>query len=151
MRNNAMRKVNHGDHVNIEYEGMLDNREVIERSKDTGPVELQVGSGLMPPGFEKALIGMREGEEKTIHLRPEEAFGVRDENLLHSIKRSVLSDNIEPEPGMVLGMNVEKEGKTHKVPALVTAVHGEDVTIDFNHPLAGETLCYKLTLIKIKD
>ncbi|UCD65607.1 MAG: peptidylprolyl isomerase [Deltaproteobacteria bacterium] len=145
-----MRKVQMGDHVNIEYEGMLENGEVIERSSETGPVEFEVGSGIMPLGFEKALIGMSEGEEKTITLTPDEAFGPRDEELLHTVNRSVFGEEIEPKPGMVLGMTVEKEGQPHKVPALIEAVNGENVTIDFNHPLAGKTLNYKLTLKAIK-
>ena len=146
-----MKKVQQGDHVSIKYDGMLENGEVVERSSETGPVEIQVGSGVMPPGFEKALIGMNEGEEKTITLTPDEAFGPRDEKLLHTVKRSVFGENIQPKPGMVLGMTLEKEGHTQKIPTLVTAVRGEDVIIDFNHPLAGKTLSYKLTLKAINS
>ena len=141
-----MKKVENGDQVSIEYKGMLEDGEIVERSSDTGPVEFVVGSNIMPPGFEKALIGMGEGEEKTITMKPEEAFGPRDENLIHTVNRSVLGDKILPKPGMVLGMTLEKGEQTHKVPALVVAVNGEDVTIDFNHPLAGKTIIYKLTL-----
>ncbi len=146
-----MKTVQIGDQVSIEYEGMLEDGEIVERSSDTGPVEFEVGSNVMPPGFEKALIGMQEGEEKTLTMTPEEAFGPRDENLLHTVSLSVLGDKIKPEPGMVLGMTLDKEGQRHKVPALVIAVNGDEVTIDFNHPLAGKTLTYKLTLKLIKD
>ncbi len=146
-----MRKVQQGDQVSIEYEGKLQNGEIIERSADTGPVEFEVGSGVMPSSFEKALIDMCEGEEKNITLTPDDAYGPRDENLLHTVKGSVFAENIQPKPGMVLGMTVEKEGLPQKIPALVTAVNGDDVTIDFNHPLAGKTINYKLTLKKIKD
>ena len=146
-----MKTVQIGDQVSIEYEGMLEDGEIVERSSDTGPVEFEVGTNVMPPGFEKALIGMQEGEEKTLTMTPEEAFGPRDENLLHTVSLSVLGDKIKPEPGMVLGMTLDKEGQRHKVPALVIAVNGDEVTIDFNHPLAGKTLTYKLTLKLIKD
>lgn len=146
-----MKKVAIGDQVSIEYEGMLESGEIVEVSTETGPVEFEVGAGTMPPGFEKALIGMHEGEEKTITLLPEEAFGPKDENLLHTVRKSVFGDNIDPKPGMVLGMTLSKQGIDHKVPALVTAVDGEDVTIDFNHPLAGRTVLYKLTLKEIKN
>jgi len=146
-----MKKVQNGDTVSIEYEGRLESGEVVEISNETGPVEFEVGSGVMPAGFEKALIGMAEGEEKTISLTPDEAFGPRDESLLHTVNRSVFSKEIEPKPGMVLGMTLEKEGQPHKIPALVTAVHGEEVSIDFNHPLAGKTLLYKLRLKEIKS
>jgi peptidylprolyl isomerase len=105
----------------------------------------------MPPGFDNALIGMAEGEEKAVTLQPDEAFGARDDKLLHTVKKNVLGESILPQPGMVLGMTVEKEGQKQKIPALVTAVNGEDVTIDFNHPLAGKAIIYKITLKEIKE
>jgi len=146
-----MRKVQQGDQVSIEYVGRLEGGEIVEISTETGPVEFEIGAGIMPPGFEKALIGMVAGEEKTITLTPDEAFGPRDEQLLHTVKISVFDENVEPKPGMVLGMTLEKEGQMQKIPALVTAVDGEDVSIDFNHPLAGKTLFYTLRLNEIKN
>ena len=146
-----MRKVQQGDQVSIEYEGMLEDGEIVERSSETGPVEFEVGSGIMPPGFEKALIGMRKGEAKTITLTPDEAYGPRDESLLHKIKRNVLGQKITPKPGMVLGMTLEKDGRPQKIPALVTEIHGDEVTIDFNHPLAGKAINYRLTVKDIKS
>ena len=145
-KDNAMKKVQAGDHVIIEYEGMLEDDVIVESSSDNGPCEFEVGAGFMPPGFEKALIGMVEGEEKSVILPPAEAFGYKDNKLLHTVRLDVFGKNIEPKPGMVLGMSLENEGKNEKIPALVTAVNGEDVTIDFNHPLAGKTISYKLTL-----
>jgi FKBP-type peptidyl-prolyl cis-trans isomerase 2 len=145
-----MRKVQQGDHVIIEFEGMLEGGEIVESSSDSGPVEFEVGAGVMPPGFENALIGMGVGDEKAIILSPDKAFGHKDEKLLHTVKKSVFGQNIKPKPGMVLGMTVGKGGQAQKIPALVTAVYGEDVTIDFNHPLAGKTISYKLAVRAIK-
>lgn len=146
-----MRKVTQGDHVTVEYEGILEDGEIFESSAHTGPFELEIGGNSMPPGFENALIGMREGEEKTVTLQADEAFGQVDENLLHRVNRSVFGENATPEPGMVLGMSVDKDGRKQKIPALVTAVNGEEVTIDFNHPLAGKAITYKFTVKAIKD
>ncbi|MBW2465936.1 MAG: FKBP-type peptidyl-prolyl cis-trans isomerase, partial [Deltaproteobacteria bacterium] len=127
-----MRKVQQGDLVTIEYQGMLENGEIVESSAEKGPFELEVGKGVMPPAFENAILEMQEGEEKTVVLQPEEAYGNKDKNLLHTISRNVLGTDINPKPGMVLGMTVDKEGQKHKVPALVTAIEGDEVTIDFN-------------------
>jgi peptidylprolyl isomerase len=146
-----MRKVQMGDHIIVEYEGRLEDDEIVESSSENGPLSFEVGAGVMSPGFEKALIGMGEGEEKSIILSPDEAFGHKDEKLLHTVKRSVFGKNIKPQPGMVLGMTLEKEGRARKIPAQVIAVRGEDVTIDFNHPLAGKTISYRLTLKAIKN
>ena len=146
-----MKKVKQGDHVNIEYEGMLESGEIVESSAETGPFELEAGKGIMPPGFENALIDMKEGEEKTIILQPNEAFGHKDEKLLHTVNRNVLGENIIPKAGMVLGMTVDKNGQKQKIPAFVTAVNGKEVTIDFNHPLAGKAITYKFIIREIKD
>lgn len=145
-----MKKADKGDHVLIEYEGLLHNGEIVESSADSGPFEYEIGSGMMPKGFDNALIGMAEGEEKAVTLQPDEAFGARDDKLLHTVKKNVFGESIQPQPGMVLGMTVEKEGRKQKVPAIVTAVKGEDVTIDFNHPLAGKPITYKIILTEIK-
>ena len=146
-----MGKVKLGDHVTIEYQGMLEDGEIIESSADTGAFELEVGKGFMPPGFENALIDMEQGQERTITLPPEEAFGHRDKKLLHTLNISVLGENATPKVGMILGMTVVIEGQKQKIPALVTAVNGEEVSIDFNHPLAGKAVVYKFTIKGIKD
>ena len=146
-----MRKVKQGDHVIIEYQGMLEDGEVIESSADKGVFELEVGKGFMPPGFENALVDMKQGQERTITLPPEEAFGHRDKKLLHTINMSVLGENADPKVGMILGMTVDNDGQKQKIPALVTAVNGEEVSIDFNHPLAGKAIVYKFTVKEIKD
>ena len=145
-----MKKVKNGDHVTIEYEGMLENGEIIESSADTGSFELEVGAGSMPPGFENALLDMKEGERKTVLLQPNEAFGHRDKKLLHTVNRSVLGKNVTPKIGMILGMTVENDGQKQKIPALVTAVDGQEVSIDFNHPLAGKAITYKFIVKAIK-
>lgn len=145
-----MKKVKQGDSVTIEYVGMIDNGEVVESSAETGPFELEIGKGLMPPGFENAILDMQAGEEKTIVLQPEEAYGHIDKNLQHTLNKDALGETIDPKPGMVLGMTVNKDGQPHKVPALVTAIQGEEVTVDFNHPLAGKAITYKVTIKDIK-
>ena len=145
-----MKKVKNGDHVTIEYEGMLENGEIIESSADTGSFELEVGAGSMPPGFENAILDMKEGERKTVLLQPNEAFGHRDKKLLHTVNRSVLGENVTPKIGMILGMTVENDGQKQKIPALVTAVDGQEVSIDFNHPLAGKAITYKFIVKAIK-
>jgi FKBP-type peptidyl-prolyl cis-trans isomerase 2 len=129
---------------------MLENGEIIESSSETGTFELEVGSGVMPPGFENALVDMQEGEEKTVVLQPEEAFGHVDENLLHKVNKNIFGENISPKTGMVLGMTIDKDGEQQKVPALVTAVNGDEITLDFNHPLAGKAVTYKFTVKSIR-
>lgn len=144
-----MTKAEHGDYVAVVYEGLLDNGEIFESSSDTGTLEFQIGGNSVLPGFELAIAGMRIDEEKTIRLQPDDAYGPRQEDLVHTIGRQTLGENISPKPGMVLGMTIERQGQKHKIPAMVTGVEGDAVTVDFNHPLAGQALTYKITLKKI--
>lgn len=144
-----MTKVENGDFVAVVYEGMLDNGEIFESSSDTGPLEFQIGDNSVLPGFEQAISGMEIDENKTIRLPPDEAYGPRQEDLVHTIARQTLSKDIVPSPGMILGMTIERQGQKHKIPAMVTEMEGDTITIDFNHPLAGQALTYKITLKKI--
>lgn len=146
-----MLRVKDGVHVSVSYEGRLENGEIFESTSDSGPLEFQIGTNSIFPAFEKALINMAVGEKKTILLNPEEAYGPWSEDLTHTINRSVLSENITPEKGMILGLNMERNGETQKVPAMVTAMEGDMVTVDFNHPLAGKTVIYDITLLEIKE
>lgn len=145
-----MKRVEEGDYVGVLYEGLLGNNEVFESTTDTGPLEFQVGEGSVFAGFEKAILGMAENEQKTVDLQPEETYGPKRKELIHTLKRGALGEKISPSPGMLLGMTMEKDGKTLKIPAMVVEVEGDDVTIDFNHPLAGQVLTYKITVKSIK-
>jgi peptidylprolyl isomerase len=144
-------KVKHGDLVCVFYEGLLHNGEVFESSDDTGPLEFQIGDNSVLPGFENAIIGMNVGEEKTIQLQPEEAYGLKQDELIHVVDRKSLSKDIAPQTGMVLGLTIERQGQKHKVPAMITKVDGDAITVDFNHPLAGQVLTYKITLKEIRQ
>ena len=146
-----MKRVEDGDHVTITYVGELEDGEIFESTEDSGPLQFQVGSEEVMPGFEKALLGMAEGEEKTVTLQPEDAYGPKQQELTHVVQRSVFSGKVEPQPGMVLSMTVEKDGKKHQVPVMVTKVDGDKVVIDFNHPLAGKALIYRITLQAISE
>ena len=144
-----MSKVQEGDHITVVYEGILDNGEIFESSKDTGPLKFTVGLGTVMDSFEKNVIGMEIGETREIKVSPEDGFGEHKPELVQTIDKSSLGDGIEAQVGMVLGMTVEKDGESHKVPAMVVKIVGNEVTVDYNHPLAGKGLIYKITLQEI--
>ena len=96
--------------------------------------------------FEKAVLGMEINESREIRLQPEEAYGLPKEELIHTLSRSIWDEKADIKPGVVLGMTMEKDGEQHQVPAMVTEVSGDKVTVDFNHPLAGKQILYKITL-----
>ena len=143
-----MAKVQEGDLVTVVYDGLLDNGEVFESSKDTGPLKFTVGLGTVMDAFEKGVLGMDQGETKEIKVTPQDGFGEQDPELVQTIERNSLGDGIDPQVGMVLGMTLEKDGQSHQVPAMVVEVDGDQVTIDYNHPLSGKSLTYKITVEK---
>jgi FKBP-type peptidyl-prolyl cis-trans isomerase 2 len=145
-----MLKAKPGDLVTVIYEGIIENGEIFESSQDTGPLQFRIGTGSVMAGFEEAVIGMGINESKEIRLQPEEAYGLPKEELIHTIGRSTWDENADIKPGVVLGMTMEKDGKQHQVPAMVTAVAGDMVTIDYNHPLAGKQVIYKITVQNIE-
>lgn len=143
-----MQRVTENDYVTVTYEGMLSNGDIFESSEDTGPLKFQLGTNSVISGFEKGIIGMALNDTKTITLKPEDAYGPKSEELVHTVDRKNFGDT-EIKPGLVLGMTVEKDGEKHKIPATVTEVKDNKVIVDFNHPLAGQELTYKVTLQSI--
>ncbi len=137
-----------GDTVRVVYEGKLENGEIFESSERSGPMEFQIGDNSVIPAFEKAVAGMKVGEKKDITLQPEEAYGPRREELVMSVARKNLGVGIDPRPGMILGMSVERDGQQEKVPAMVTGVTDDTVIVDFNNPLAGRTVTFTITLLE---
>ena len=138
-----------GSKIKVEYEGSLDNGEVFDTSKGRDPLDFTVGEGKIIPGFENALIGMEKGEEKKIKIEPKEAYGDKKPELLKKIPKAQLPEDSREkiEPGMVLGMKTP-DGK--QFPVKVTGVGKEDITLDLNHPLAGQNLNFRIKVIDIQ-
>lgn len=143
-------KVKTGDTVVVLYDGLLDSGELFESSETSGPLEFTVGDGSVMAAFDKQVIGMGEGETKTFRLTSEDAYGPSNPDLIHTVERSVLPGQESLSVGMVLGLTIDHEGKKEQVPAAVTSVDGSQVTVDFNHPLAGQPLSYKVTVQSIR-
>ncbi len=135
-----------GDQITLVYDGLLASGEIFESSSDTGPLDFILGDGSIMPAFEAAVLGMKAGEIKTIKVPPQGAYGERDEELVQTVPRTAINTQAALAPGMVIGMAMERDGKSHQVPAMVTEVNGDQLTVDFNHPLAGQELIYRITV-----
>ncbi len=139
------------DYVTVVYEGTLKSGEIFESSDDNGPLSFVIGQNTVFPSFEKAVLGLAPGETTTALVGPGESYGPRREELVQTINRSALDKKIDPQPGMVIGMDIEQDGQKQNVPAMIIEVNKEQVTIDYNHPLAGQDLQYKITLESITE
>lgn len=145
-----MSKVKDGDTVKVHYTGTLtEEGTVFDSSQDREPLEFKLGEGKLIPGFEKAVVGMEEGDETTVEIESGDAYGQRREDLELEVAKSDLPDNIEPEVGMQLQMQQQEDGQA--IPVQITAVEDEFVKLDANHPLAGKDLTFDIELVEIVD
>lgn len=145
-----MSKVKDGDTVKVHYTGTLtEEGTVFDSSQDREPLEFTLGEGKLIPGFEKAVVGMEEGDETTVEIESGDAYGQRREDLELEVAKSDLPDKIDPEVGMQLQMQQQENGQA--IPVQITAVEDELVKLDANHPLAGKDLTFDIELIEIVD
>jgi peptidylprolyl isomerase len=137
-----------GDTVKVHYTGRLGDGSVFDSSTERGPLELTVGEGQVIPKFEQALTEMEPGDEKTVTIPAAEAYGPHRPELMIAVEREQLPPNIQPSVGQHLQVRRE-DGETAVVTiAEVTDAH---VTLDANHPLAGEDLTFDLKLVDVQS
>jgi peptidylprolyl isomerase len=145
-RKHPMDVVRSGDTVSVHYTGKLSDGTVFDSSEGSEPLVFTVGEGMVIEGFEKALVGMKLGDSREVVIAPTEGYGERIEELVQTINRAEFSlGEMEPE----LGMAIEMQTPEGTIPLTITELTESSVTLDANHPLAGETLHFSLTLIQI--
>jgi peptidylprolyl isomerase len=136
-----------GDKVKVDIDVFLESGTNFVSSRDNEPVEFTIGKGEVISGFENAVIGMEVGEEKTVKVPPEEAFGERQEELVINVNRSHFPEHITPVIGEQLQIGLKG---SDPINATVVDLSEDTVTLDGNHPLAGYTLINNILLIAIK-
>lgn len=141
-----MRQAMNGDKVKVHYTGMLGDGTVFDTSRNREALEITLGSGMVIRGVEDALMGMSVGETKELEVPPADAFGQRREELVMEVERDGFPANIDPQEGMTLKLKGPDE---EEVPAFITEVSEDTVTIDANHPLAGKALTFFIELTDI--
>ena len=136
-----------GDTVQVDYTGKLADGTVFDSSAGRGPLEFTVGSGQVISGFEKAVLGMKVGEKKTVTIPADEAYGPRRDEQIVELPREKLPSDMTPEVGQQL---VVRQSDGSEIIVVITEVSDETVTIDANHPLAGKDLTFEIELVKIQ-
>ncbi len=140
-----MTEVKSGDTIRVHYTGTLEDGAVFDSSKEKDPLEFTVGGGNLIPGFENGVIGMKIGDTKKVTIPAEEAYGPRQDDMVIKIDRKEFPQNITPEVGMPLQMQKPDGGEIN---VIITGVETDSVTLDANHPLAGETLIFELEIVE---
>jgi peptidylprolyl isomerase len=141
-----MAEAKSGDTVRVSYTGKLDDGTVFDSSQDKEPLEFTIGKNRLIQGFETGVIGMTQGQSKTIRIQSDQAYGPYRTEALIRLHRSQFPDDIEPQVGQRLNATCA-DGYTMTV--TVAEVTDSTVTLDSNHLLAGENLTFDVELIKI--
>jgi len=141
-----MKQAQAGDTVRIHYSGTLNDGTQFDTSEGSDPLEFAVGSGTVIAGFDKAVEGMAVGESKSVKIPPEEAYGPRHDQLVQEVPKTALPDDIAP----AVGMQLQGKSADGQVMNLVVTDVGEaEITVDANHPLAGQELTFDIELVEI--
>jgi len=138
--------IENGQKVKIHYTGTLDDGNQFDSSAGRDPLEFEMGAGMVIPGFETGVKDMAVGEKKSIHIPVTEAYGEKCEEMVMEFERAQLPEGLEPEVGMGLQM---QGPQGQPIPVQITAVAEAAITIDSNHPLAGQSLNFELELVEV--
>ncbi len=141
-------KINMHSLVLMHYSITLPDGNVIESSFDEDPIEITLGHDDLTEGMELALFGLEEGDKQTLTLTPEQGFGFRDEDNIHEMPISDFPEDLTPEPGLAFSFEMP-EGE--EIPGIVLSVKGDQVDVDFNHPLAGQELIFSVEILGVNN
>lgn len=132
-----------GDRVSVHYTGTLDDGEVFDSSEGREPLEFTVGEGEVIRGFEDAILGMSPGDEKTVVLAPADAYGDYDREMVVEGPREKFPADVREGQSFHVHLQGDQEAD-----AVVKEVRKESVVLDFNHPLAGKRLTFRIKVLK---
>ncbi|WP_227429750.1 FKBP-type peptidyl-prolyl cis-trans isomerase [Psychrobacter sp. I-STPA6b] len=140
-------RITHGSQVKLHFEVSLENGTVIDSTFNRDePVSLTIGDESLLEGFEKVLINLRAGDTRTAHLEPEQAFGQWNPDNVQSFSTAQFATTGTPEVGMMI--EFEDKGK-NTLPGVVSKITEDSVEVDFNHPLAGQSVLFKVQIFKV--
>lgn len=140
------KEVKQGDVVRVHYTGKLENGTIFDSSKEREPIKFKIGDKSIIPGFEQAVLGMKEGEKKTVTIAPEKAYGPHMKELVSDVEKTNFPAHITPELGLQLEL---KQPEGPAIVVTITSISGDNVTLDANHPLAGKNLIFDIELLEI--
>ena len=143
-----MARAKKGDRVKVHYTGTLDDGSVFDSSKERDPLRFTIGEGQVIPGFEDAVIGMNPDETKTVKVAAENAYGPHLEEMVVALERDQFPEDLQPEVGQQLKV---RRADDRNLIVRVTDVTETHVTLDANHPLAGEDLIFEIELVEILE
>jgi len=132
--------------VTLHFALKLDNGDVVDSTFERAPASFTMGDGKLLPGFERKLFGLRRGANESFTVLPEDAFGQPNPANVQRFKRAAFAPDMELHEGLVISF---ADASSAELPGVVSGFEGDDVLVDFNHPLAGRTLLFEVQIIDV--
>ena len=137
--------VKEGSKVKVHDTGKLEDGKVFDTSIDKEPIEVVLGEGTLIKGFENGLMGMKDGEKKTIDVEPKDAYGDYVEGRIQEVEKSKLPEDIK------VGMVLQATSEAGSMVILIKEIKEDTAIIDANHPLAGKKLIFDLEVVEVSN
>jgi len=136
-----------GEHsrITLHFSLKLDDGSEIDSNFERDPATFIVGDGNMLPGFEQALFGLKAGDEAEIEIPPEAGFGQRNPANIQTVRRDHFAADMELEEGLVVSF----DNGSGELPGIIREIGEDEVTVDFNHPLAGQTVFFTVKILEV--
>jgi len=142
-----MIKAASGDTVKVNYTGRLDDGTVFDASSEDRPLHFILGKEEVIPGFDAAVVGMYQGESKTVTIAPDQAYGDYEQRWVETVERNLFPEDFELTAGRMVEVTREN-GEAFQIK--IVACDEQNVTVDGNHPLAGQKLTFDIELLSVE-
>lgn len=134
--------------ITLHFTVRLMDGTVMDSTRDKDPACFVWGDGNLLPGFERAIAGLKPGDQRSVHIDADQGFGPHNPDNVQYFRRSTFDTGATPEPGVVMNF---ADASGAELPGVIAAVDTDWVTVDFNHPLAGRDLTFEVEIIDVSD
>lgn len=135
-----------GSNIRMHYALRLEDGTLVESSYGAEPVEFEMGDGTLISGLERALYGLAAGAQQSIRISPQEGYGERATDRVHSLPRAHFEAEMPMEPGTIISFELPSG---EEVPGMIIAADSATAQVDFNHPLAGHEIIFEVHILAV--
>ena len=139
--------IDKGTKVTLHFALKFTDGQIVDSTFEKEPATLEIGDDNLPENFETYLLGLKAGDRETFEVPPEKAFGQHNPSNVQSFKRHEFSADMVLEPGVVVSF---ADARQQELPGVISRVEGDEVDVDFNHPLSGRTLIFEVEIIDVE-
>lgn len=143
-----MKKIQYNSQVSLAYQLLLEDGSEVEASASDEPLECTIGDGTLTDGMEDALMDRQAGDSLQVTLSPDQGYGYPDAENIHNMPVADFPAELKPEPGQLIAFDGPDD---EEIVGCIVEIRGDEVAVDFSHPLAGRTLIFKADILDVTD